>query len=119
MSLKFDISQLANSLIVAPEKVDAAVWGIADNGAQKIENYAKVNARWKNHTTNARTRLKGYNEPLPKGRRIILSHGVDYGIWLELAHEKKYAIIMEAINTVGANEIMPAFKKVMERLRRL
>ena len=33
--------------------------------------------------------------------RITLAHGVSYGIWLELAHEKNYAIIAPTIREEG------------------
>ena len=50
------------------------------------------------------------------GYRITLAHGVEYGIWLELAHEKRYAIIQETIDHVGSLEIMPAFNRFLERI---
>ena len=53
---------------------------------------------------------------MDNGYRITLAHGVDYGIWLELAHEKKYAIIPETIRVVGDGEILPGFERLIERL---
>ena len=33
--------------------------------------------------------------------RITLSHGVSYGIWLELANEKNYAIVAPTVRDEG------------------
>ena len=53
---------------------------------------------------------------MSNGYRIRLAHGVDYGIWLELANEKRYAIIDETVKHVGDSEVMPAFQNLMDRL---
>ncbi len=115
--MKFDVSDLASGLASFENKTDAAIRVFAEQGAQKLESGAKNNARWTDRTGSARGRLKGRVEKRANGYRLELSHGVDYGIWLELAHEKRFAIILETITYVGTFEIMPAFKRFMERLR--
>lgn len=115
---RLDISKLADGLIGAQDKADLAIRMYAEQGARQLENFAKENRRWTDRTGHARQRLNGYVGKSEKGYRIYLAHGVDYGIWLELAHEKRFSIIPQAIEYVGAFEIMPGFEKLMERLGR-
>lgn len=69
--------------------------------AKSLESYAKENRPWTDRTGHARQRLTGYVTTIPKGYRINLAHGVDYGIWLELAMEKRYAILEPTIRLKG------------------
>lgn len=116
-SFKFDISELADSLSGFEDKIQIALEAQADNWTQMLESYAKENARWQNRTGHARQRLKSDCLPINNGVKLRLMHGVDYGKWLELAHEKKYSIIPETIEKVGNGEIMPAFENFMEKLK--
>lgn len=116
--MKIDISDLVRGLNSLESKTDMAIRVFAEQGAQKLENNAKTNARWTDRTGNARGRLNGRVERRSTYYRLILSHGVDYGIWLELAHERRFAIIDETIRYVGTFEIMPAFDRFIERIGR-
>lgn len=116
MSFKFDPSDLLNGLMRFENKSDAAVATYAETSALKLQNYAKENRRWTDRTGHARQRLTGTSGKVSEGYKLTLAHGVDYGIWLELAHEKRFAIIQETIQTVGSNEIMPGFQRLLERL---
>lgn len=114
--LKMDISDMAGKLEAMGARADAAVRVFAEQGAIKLRASAQKNARWTDRSGSARQRLNAYVSAMSNGYRITLAHGVSYGIWLELAHEKQYAIIPETINKVGNNEIMPAFERFLERL---
>lgn len=113
---KFDGGSLLNGLMAMPNRVDTAVRVYAETGAQKLVAFAKENRRWTDRTGDARNRLNGYVGKISNGYRITLSHGVPYGIWLELAHEKRYSIIPQTIEYVGTFDIMPGFERLMERL---
>lgn len=114
---KFDPKGILEGLSKVEDKSDEAIHMYADQGALKLQNYAKENRRWTDRTGAARSRLKGDALPEPNGYKLRLAHGVNYGIWLELANEKRYAIIPETIETVGEGEIMPGFDNLMEKLR--
>lgn len=114
---KFDASKLLAGLTEFDDKADLAFEAFADTGSQKLESYAKENARWQNRTGHARQRLKGSYTKKSNGYELSLAHGVDYGKWLELAHEKKYSIIPETIEEVGDKEIMPEFEKMLEKMK--
>lgn len=65
--------------------------------AGEAEGYMKVNAPWNNITRNARNSLTGQvtvaNSPTKTRIALTLSHGVDYGVWLELKNAGKFAIV--------------------------
>lgn len=114
--LRFDISGMLTGLSECESKSDMAIRMLAEQGAQKLQDFARENRKWTDRTGQARQRLHGYVGHIPEGYRITLAHGVDYGLWLELAHEKRFAIIPQAIEYVGTFEIMPGFERLIERL---
>lgn len=113
---KFDMSDMISGLGNFEEKADKAIRVCSEQGALKLQNFAKENRKWTDRTGHARQRLHGYVGKIPEGYRIHLAHGVDYGIWLELAHGKRFSIIPQSIRYVGTFEIMPGFERLIERL---
>lgn len=112
---RLDTSAILSSIQSMDSKAGAAIMKYAEAGASKLEAYAKSNARWQNRTGDARRRLRG--DVLSSGSiyKIRLAHGVDYGIWLELANERRYAIIEESIDAEGPG-ILKGFDRLVERL---
>lgn len=118
--LKFDTSKLENGLKQFQSRALAAIeMKVSTKYVPKLRESAQINARWENQTGEARRRLNASYEMVANGYKLILAHGVNYGIWLELAHEKRYAIIMETIDSVGVNEILPDFEKFINKLNSL
>lgn len=114
---RFDAFNLEKGLKLFENKSKAAIeMKIATKYAPQLQSNAQLNARWENRTGEARRRLNCDYETVSNGYKLILVHGVNYGIWLELAHEKRYAIIMETIEYVGTFEIIPDFEKFIEKL---
>lgn len=67
--------------------------------APQIEAWMKKNAVWTDRTGNARQTL--WSDVMEVGTQavvIILSHGMDYGVFLELANAGTYAIITPALD---------------------
>ena len=116
--IKFDLSGMISGLADCESKADIAIRMLAEQGALQLQNSAKENRKWTDRTGHARQRLTGYVGKIPEGYRITLAHGVDYGIWLELANEKRFAIIPQTIEYVGTFEIMPGFERLIERLNK-
>lgn len=117
MGFKFDLSKLEKGLDSFQDKLEAALDMYVDTSAQKIETYGKTNARWTNRTGHARNRLRCSWEKNQKGYTLKFAHGVDYGIFLEMAHNRRFAIIEESIMKVGEEEVMPGFNRLIERLK--
>lgn len=79
--------------------------------APKIETDAKANASWHDISGNAR---RGLNAGVVmRGDHIViyLAHTVDYGPYLELAHDRKYAIIDPTLE-----KFTPEVKRNYERI---
>lgn len=114
---KLDADKLIDGFAGFESKAEAAIKMYAENGALALQNSARENARWTDRTGHARQRLTGDSLPVVDGYKLRLAHGVDYGKWLELAHERKYAIIEETIQKVGIQEIMPGFENLIGKLK--
>jgi hypothetical protein len=81
------------------QAIQAGAAALAARYAPEIEAWMKQNAIWTDRTGNARQTLSAEAAELSAGLiEITLSHGVEYGIWLELAHGGSYAIIGPAID---------------------
>lgn len=113
---RMDISGMVKGLNKLESTTDAAIRVYAEQGAEKMRDFAQENRKWTDRTGQARQRLHGYVGSISNGYRITLAHGVDYGIWLELANGKRFAIIPPTIEYVGTFEILPGFERLLDRL---
>lgn len=82
---------------------------LAANWAARMEAHMKTKAPWQDRTGNARAGL--FAKPGTDGDDIviILGHSVDYGVYLELAHGRKYAILEPTARTY-ARDIIRSFQ---------
>lgn len=74
---------------------------VAYEQAEAMEQYAKANAPWTDRTGDAREYLSATVEETGPIGTIVLSHGVPYGIWLEVANGGRFAIIAPTIDVFG------------------
>jgi hypothetical protein len=82
--------------------IERGIVGIANRWAPEIENYMKANAPWTDRTGNARQGLyTAVNHAVGSMVEIILSHGVDYGYWLEVKNGGAYAVVNPALDYFG------------------
>jgi len=75
------------------ERKKAGLYALLDNWGGQLEGYAKTHAPWMDRTGHARQSLHGGVDVRDNQQVLYLSHGVEYGIWLELAHSGNYAIV--------------------------
>ena len=78
--------------------VRRGVHGVCQKWAAILETEMKQNAPWQDKSSNARQTLYTAVEPPTAAQiadmiELILSHGVTYGIFLELKNAGKFAII--------------------------
>lgn len=78
-----------------------AVSEAMESAAQEVQEYAQSNAPWEDDTGAARDGLSAEAESDGFSHSITLFHTVDYGIWLEIRWNGRYAIIMPTIETMG------------------
>lgn len=108
MSLKLDweSSEANKKMNEMPTKLTTAVMMYAATKAPQLRSYMQANRPWTDRTGKAKATLNAtVSKPQTNVVRITLSHGVYYGIWLELAHEKNYAILAPTLNTQGPKVI--------------
>lgn len=110
--IRIDSKQLLKRLENAETKSQVAIKMFAQEGAKKFENYAKINRPWTDRTGHARQRLVGWVETFSDKVRIHIGHGVDYGVYLELCNEKRYAILQPTVNACS-KEVIQGFSKLM------
>lgn len=119
MSIKIDYNQsdLGKNLDKMSVKLGAVVLMYAATKASAIESTMKQKRPWTDRTGMAKAMLSAkVSQPSQDLVRITLAHGVGYGIWLELAHEKNYAIIAPTINEEGPR-IVQELDDIMSKLK--
>ena len=92
----------------------AGIEGVSKVAAVNAQNYGRTHYRWTPRTGAAHGGLNGgsYWETMAI-LKIFMAHSKEYGIYLELAHDRKYQILEEAINKVK-DDWFNAVKKIME-----
>lgn len=80
-------------------RIRAAVFRLMQRYAPEMEAWMKANAPWTDRTGNARQSLEAEAQELGnQALRVLMQHGVEYGIFLELAHGGNWAIIGPALD---------------------
>lgn len=98
------------------ERFNAAIEAKCNKKSKELESYAKDNKIWENRSSHAWQGLTGTYEVDDKGAVIVLAHTVDYGLWLELAHEKKYAIVEPTIR-LQSQAVFDSFQGLLDMLK--
>lgn len=115
--LDYNSSTLKKNLDKMSTKLGALILMYAATKASKIESAMKQNRPWTDRTGLAKATLRAkVSQPSKNIVRITLAHGVDYGIWLELAHGKNYAIIAPTIRDEGPR-VISELGDIMSKLK--
>lgn len=98
MASKFD-DEISPNLTAMQRKVSPVVKMYMSSKVPIIDSYMKVNRPWTDRTNLAKLTLRARQSSISETKeRITVAHGVSYGIWLELANEKKYSILKPTID---------------------
>lgn len=114
-SFKFDFDALVHGISEADIRARQAILMYGDTAAKKMEGWMRNDAPWTDRTGDARKRLTGEASEVSNGIQIALAHGVEYGIWLEMSNEQKYAIIEPTIRLRGP-EVIQGYQGLLEKL---
>lgn len=115
--LDYNKSTLKKNLDNMSTKLGAVILMYAATKASEIQEKMKLNRPWTDRTGLAKATLRAkVSQPNKDTVRITLSHGVDYGIWLELAHGKNYAIIAPTVREEGPR-IVEDLNNLMSKLK--
>lgn len=78
-----------------------ALLALASRYAVEIEAHMKANAVWEDRTGNLRQSLYAEVSEFVGGIAIGFDYGLDYGFWLEFAHQARFAIIAPTLDEFG------------------
>lgn len=101
-TIKYRESTLRKGLDNMGPKMGAVILMYMATKATKVESMMKAKRPWTDRSGMAKAMLNAkVSQPTNTKFRLTLAHGVDYGIQLELAHNKNYAIIAPTIRDEG------------------
>lgn len=112
---EYDDSELRKNIKNLDRKINKRVAMVVDRNAAWGQAWARVNAPWTDRTGAARGGLFAF--PMSSGghHEILFTHTPEYGIWLEIANNGKYQIIMPAVRHTGAH-LMGDLKNLLAKL---
>lgn len=115
--LNYNESTLKKNLDKMGTKLGAVILMHSATKASELQSKMKLNRPWTDRTGMAKALLTAkVSQPSQTIVRITLAHGVEYGIWLELAHEKNYAIIAPTVREEGPR-IVEDLDNLMSKLK--
>ena len=114
--VRFDYSQITKNLGIYKTKVEAGLLMYAITKANELESYMKLNRPWTDRTSMAKNTLTARASKMDTGVRITLSYGVDYGIYLEKAHEQRFAIIEPTMRIKGP-EVLSGAASIISKVK--
>lgn len=113
--LIWDKDEITPRLVAMPVALDRAISAVMAFHEPQVQAYARNNAPWADRTSNARNGLMARAFKEGQSHGIELSHGVPYGIWLEVRFNGRYAIIEPTVRAQGP-EVMRTIRTLMRRL---
>jgi hypothetical protein len=97
-NVRWEDRAIVNQLKTFDLRIDRALTAAMAYHATRAVAYAKQNAPWTDRTSNARNALYARAERARPIYRIIVGHGMDYGIWLEVRWSGRYSIIRPTVD---------------------
>lgn len=79
-------------------KLELGLWTLLTRFEPEIDAWLKTNAPWTDRTGQARQTLHTEVELLIGEAALHLMHGKDYGLWLELKNQGRYAAVLPALD---------------------
>lgn len=116
MMVQIDFTKIINNIGTLGVKTEIGLLAYAQTKSSQLESYMKRNRPWTDRTSMAKNTLSGRASAIHQGVRITLSYGVDYGIYLERAHEQRYAIIEPTIRIKGP-EVLKGAEGILSKVK--
>ena len=98
-------------------KIERGIVAAMAYHAPRAVAYARQNAPWTDRTSNARNALFARVERDGQAYRLIVAHGVPYGIWLEVRFSGRFAIIRRTVDHEGPQVMATARQLIANELR--
>jgi hypothetical protein len=113
--VSYDDKKLRKNVLRFDSNLKKNVSAVVDRQAAVTTGWIKQNARWTDRTSAARTGLAAIPNSGLNYEEIFMSYAVNYGIWLEIANDRKYAIIVPAMRIMG-KELMDSLQYLLDRI---
>ena len=113
---EFDDKKLRKNLQTFDTKLRSNIAMIFEYNAGYATAWMKQNARWTDRTGAARTGLTATAHHGRNFEELFLAYSVNYGIWLEVANDRKYAIITPALRIMG-DKILRDMAYLIDRMK--
>ncbi len=110
LSFKLDIDATELRKKLGDIDADKAIKQVIDYNAAYAEGWMKKNAPWTDRTGAARSGLMA----IPGDNELLLAYSVWYGIWLEIANNGRYQILIPAMRVIG-QKIVDDIAKIVYR----
>ena len=118
VSANFDDKRLRRNLGTFDRRFKHSVGIVVDRRAAITESDLKTQARWTDRTGAARSGLMSIPIHGATFDEIFMAYSVTYGIWLEVAHDRKYAIITPMMRIAG-DALMKDLQGLIDRMEEL
>ena len=118
VSADFDDKRLRRNLGTFDSRFKHSVGIVVDRRAAITESDLKTQARWTDRTGAARSGLMSIPIHGATFDEIFMAYSVTYGIWLEVAHDRKYAIITPMMRIAG-DALMKDLQGLIDRMEEL
>lgn len=115
MNLTIDIAEMVDNINVTEERVLTAVEMLARTRAPQYTAQMQRNRPWTDITGEAKRRMNvQVSRPEPSVVRMTFAHGVFYGVFLELANQRVWGVVIPTMNRAGP-EMMDSMSNIMGR----
>ena len=116
VKVSYDDKRLRKNAANFDRNVRNNVAVLVDRHAAITTGWLKQNARWTDRTGAARGGIFAVANRGIKYEEIFMAYSVNYGIWLEIANDRQYAIITPAMRIMG-KELMDSLQYLLDRIR--
>lgn len=99
--VEYDDRHLRKNVRNANRNIRRSLSAVVDRRAAITQGELKTQARWTDRTGAARSGLIAIPIHARTYEEIFMAYSVTYGIWLEIAHDRKYAIITPMMRIAG------------------
>lgn len=97
----FDAKNLKRNLSGVHNDINRKMATVMQYDADYATGWLKTNAPWHDNTGAARSGLNSMAASINNQHEILMAYSVYYGIWLEVAHSGRWAIITPGVRIIG------------------
>lgn len=101
VEFSYDDKQLSHNIKTFGKDLRRNISAVVDYNAAFAQAWLRSRAKWTDRTGAARSGLFAISIEDRNNFEIFMAYSVNYGIWLEVANNRKYAIITPAIRVIG------------------